>query len=62
MFFVADNQWRAHFCHALEPTGCLLEQGILAGQSQELFGVHLAGKRPEPGAGSAAEDYWNDHI
>ena len=39
-----------------KPEGGLLQHGLLAGQRQELLGVHLAGQGPKAGAGAPGEN------
>ena len=43
-----------------EPTASLLEQRLRAGDPVKLLGEGLARQRPQPGAGSAAQDEWRN--
>ena len=60
VLLVAHQQRRLHAVEGQALDG-LLEQGVVAGEGEELLGVLLAGKRPESRAAATGKDYW-DHV
>ncbi|MNO61273.1 hypothetical protein D3C76_519170 [compost metagenome] len=56
---VADHDGRVHPIEYQAGEG-LLEQGVFAGQGQELLGELLARQRPQTRTATTGEDYW-DH-
>ena len=66
MFFVGNDQCRAHFNVIRTQTICtfyrLLKQAGGAREYQELLGETRPGQRPKPSSGAAAEDDGNNFV
>ena len=60
---VLASQYFFRFDNALQPRHRNLIQRLLPKQLNDLFGIELAGKRPEPGAGTSGQNNWlNSHV
>ena len=55
--FLADHDdGRRRVLEGGDPLHGGLQQGLVTGQVDHLFGVEFAGQRPEPGTGAAGQD------